>query len=143
MTAQFIAAEPAVPTEDEFLTLVRNNRMAEAVQALREAKARDPKVRLFTAPAMRTVCAFLRRDHGLPAQIAGFEMLLAEYPALGETHSRLAAAYADSGQPQKAVEHYQKSLDLLEADTTLPESAKAPARESMKQQIARLRPQSQ
>ena len=139
VVARFIEASAPVATEDEFLTLIRRNQMDEAARVLSEVKQRDPNHRIATLDSMRTVCVFLRRDHGLPAAIAGYKMMLEVFPASGGAHSEIANLYAAAGDRPMALEHYQRSLDLLEKDTTIEESAKAPVREMIKQQMERLR----
>jgi hypothetical protein len=76
----FRPADPPVPTEREFLLLIRENRIAQAKRAWLASDCSGRLCNLSSESALTTTLLFLRRDEGAGAALPGFQLLTEMYP---------------------------------------------------------------
>lgn len=91
LTIEKRAGLPPTPTGAEFLRLIRDNDVAEARRAWREATAARPGHRLVNEGAMTTTLLFLRRDEGAAGALEGFRLLADMFPGSERAREHLAA----------------------------------------------------
>lgn len=119
LTTEHRAARPAVPTEEEFLTMVRYQGIEQAIAVYREVTARDPGARMFSIDGLRTASFFLGMDRGAAQSRAGMLLLAEAYPDSAKAQQHLGDLYARAQEKEEARRSYEAALAKLPGDTSL------------------------
>ena len=106
-----MTAKARVPSED--LEAGRVDEALAAYRKLKEANASDPAVaeQRFNGVGYRLL---MQKDY--PKAIAIFQLNTELYPASANTYDSLAEAYMGSGDKEKAIALYRKSMQVIDAD---------------------------
>jgi tetratricopeptide (TPR) repeat protein len=104
------------PTEEQFMAIIRERGVEEAVEVFETFRAEDPDLVLF----QENVCNFagyglLQRGQAREA-VAVFKMNAETYPASANTWDSLAEACLAAGDTEHATECYRKVLEALPDD---------------------------
>ncbi|HXI04511.1 MAG TPA: alpha/beta fold hydrolase [Candidatus Saccharimonadales bacterium] len=99
-------------SEGEFMRLLNTSGVAEAVKYFEEGRRKDPKWEPLTEERMnRLGYRYLLTDRTDTA-IELFELNVAAHPDSWNAHDSLGEAYAKSGDRERAIASYRKSLEL-------------------------------
>lgn len=139
MTVRHLPARPAVPTEGELLSLVRDGRTAEAAAAWAEARGGDSAYRGVSYQGLSTVAMFLNRDRGPRAALEAYRLLLDAYPGVPRTHYMIADAHERLGDRDAAVRAFEQSLAALATAPSLSEAERARWDRDIRGRIERLK----
>ena len=106
-----MTAKARVPSED--LEAGRVDEAIAAYRKLKEANPADPAVaeQRFNGVGYRLL---VQKDY--PKAIAIFQLNTELYPASANTYDSLAEAYMASGDKEKAIALYRKSMQVIDAD---------------------------
>ena len=128
-----------VPTQEEFMSLVRNHPDVAAVTRLYErVKQQDPAYRIFPPGAVPTMAQLARRRPAADS-IALLKLAVEAYPSLPAAHSAIADAYARDGPKEPAIRHLEEALEWLEKDTTLTPQQKAQNQANWRRRLEQLK----
>jgi hypothetical protein len=116
MDIAFRAGEDPVPTESEFLRLIREGEADTARRAWERGDAPLADEGSFTTTLM-----FLRRDAGPNASLEGFRLLADMYPRSWRARERLGSTLRLAGDGAAALAAYRAALRLLEEAEPAPE----------------------
>lgn len=119
LTLERVAARPAVPTEAEFLTLVRYQGIEPGIAVYREVRAREPAARLFGIENLRVVAMFLARERGVPQATSAINLILEAYPDSARAQKAAGDWYARGNAAAQARQFYQQALERLPGDGSL------------------------
>ena len=109
-----------------------------AVKMFRDARARDPQVKLFPEAALNLLGYQHLQGGRVKEAIELFTLNTEAYPTSANTFDSLGDAYLADGQNELALKASQKALDLLGVDPA-PDAFKAAIRTSAEQKIAKLK----
>lgn len=102
----------APPTQDEFVDLLLDEKIEEAVAVFNRVKTEYPHWIFFKESAINWAgYVFLRRQKPEMA-IRVFQMNVEAYPDSFNVYDSLAEACLKAGQRDKAIAHYKKSLEI-------------------------------
>lgn len=133
------AAAPATPVEEFWTTLTGAAGPAKARVLFDKAREANPKIVLFPeAEANAYGYQLLQEGRAEDAAIV-FKMNVDAYPQSPNTYDSLADAYLAAGKRDEALKLAEKTLAMLEKDTTTPEDFKAQIKESAERKIAELK----
>lgn len=114
-------ALPAVPTQEEFLLLVRHGNIAEARRAWEAASTTERYRSIVSEEALTTTLFFLRRDRGAEAVIGAFQLLADLFPESWRALEHLGMTYQQAGNAAQARKVFSEALRLLRAAEMRPE----------------------
>lgn len=120
MTITFRPGEPALPTENEFLRMIRDG----AHENARAAWARTAEP-LAEEGTLTTTLLFLRRDAGPRGAIEGFRLLADMYPASWRAREHVATTLRLAGDNEGARRTYEEALRLLSSAAPPPADIEA------------------
>ena len=116
-----MTAKARVPSED-----LEAGRVDEALAAYRKLKEANPSDPAVAEQRFNNVGYRLIAQKDYPKAIAILQLNTELYPASANTYDSLAEAYMASGDKEKAIAFYRKSLGVIDADTkTTPEQKTA------------------
>ena len=102
-------------------------------------KAKGSKVLLFPEGEMNLFGYELIQQGRAKDAIVVFEMNVAQYPASANTYDSLSDAFLEDGNKVEALKYAEKTLKVLETDTTTPDAFKQLVRESAERKVKELR----
>jgi pimeloyl-ACP methyl ester carboxylesterase len=109
-------------------------------RAMYEAeKAKGSKVMLFPEGEMNLFGYELIQQGRAKDAIVVFEMNVAQYPASANTYDSLSDAYLEDGNKAEALKYAEKTLKVLETDTSTPDAFKQLVRESAERKVKELK----
>ena len=120
MTLERRPAEPAAPTQEEFLLLVRQHQIEEARRVWEHSRGTGPHMSLASEEGLTTTLLFLRRDHGAQESIEAFRLLVDMFPKSWQAREHLAVTWQRAGEDALARESYREVLRLLRAADITP-----------------------
>ena len=132
-------AKPAVPTADEFLTLIVNNQLAEAKRIYFEVKAREPERRLFSEERINYLLRQLGQERGFNSLMIVFELVADAFPNSMMSRNSYGNALMQAGDTAGALREFEAALELLSKDTTLSPEQRAAQEKAWREKITRLR----
>lgn len=114
-----MAGRDVPPSEEQFMAILEERGVEEAVEIFERFRAEDPDLVLFR----EYVCnfagyGFLQRGQASGA-VSVFKMNAETYPASANTWDSLAEAYLAAGDTERAAECYGKALEVLPDDPQL------------------------
>jgi dienelactone hydrolase len=134
------SAAAAAPTRVEqfWKVLARADGEAEARRIIVETRTQDPKYVLFPEGELNLFgYEVLQSDPQHAVWL--FKLNVEAYPKSANPHDSLADAYLAAGKRQEALEHAEKALQLLPADTSITDEFRARVKESAEQKVRELR----
>lgn len=137
--APAVKNHPKVAEEVHVLDAIdRPGGAATIARKLKDARARDPKARLFPEDLVN----FMGYEHlqagDAKAAIAIMQLNVQAYPASANVYDSLADAYLAGGQKDLARTNAEKALELLPSDTSADEARRAAIRESAEGKLKQL-----
>jgi dienelactone hydrolase len=111
---------------------------ATVARQLKEARARDPKARLFPEDLVNFIGYEHLQAGDVKSAIAIMQLNVQAYPASANVYDSLADAYLAGGQKDLARQHAEKALALLPSDTTADEARRAAIKESAEGKLKQL-----
>ena len=112
-----MTAKARVPSED-----LEAGRVDEALAAYRKLKEANPSDPAVAEQRLNEAGYRLIRVKEFPKAIAILQLNTELYPASANTYDSLAEAYMTSGDKEKAIAFYRKSMQVIDADRRRPRS---------------------
>lgn len=140
------ASEERVLTNRNFMWMMANGQSSQAIASFKKAAAKyraDSSFQPFYNAVIREDVlnqnAYWLLNNGRQQQaLDAFRLMVEMYPASANAHDGLADAYEALGNKADAINNAQKSLQLLEKDTTVNDQLKAAIRRSAGEKLRRL-----
>jgi tetratricopeptide (TPR) repeat protein len=104
------------PTEEQFMAIMRERGVEEAVEIFERFRAEDPELVLFRENMCNFAGYGLLQRGQVEDAVAVFKMNAEAYPASANTWDSLAEAYVAAGDTEHATECYRKVLEVLPDD---------------------------
>ena len=99
-------------SESTFLAILESKGIAAAMDALKEAKMRDPDIMLFRE-AMINLMGYQALQAGdIDGAMGLFRLNVEAFPQSWNVYDSLAEAYAEKGETDLAIANYERSLEL-------------------------------
>lgn len=141
-----ILKEPVL-TNRNFMWMMNNGQSAQALAAFRKAVVQyrnDPNFHPFYNGVIRedilnANAYWLLRNNKQAEGLEVFKLMVETYPASANAHDGLADAYEATGNKAEALRNAEKTLELLQKDTTSNEQFKARVRASAEEKVKRLK----
>jgi dienelactone hydrolase len=133
------SAGPATPVEEFWATLTGPGGPAKARVLFDKARQANSKVVLFPEAEANTYGYQLLQEGRNEDAIILFQMNADAYPKSPNTYDSLADAYLAAGKREEALRLAEKTLAMLEKDTTTPADFKAQIKESAERKITELK----
>jgi dienelactone hydrolase len=130
---------PATPVEEFWTVLTGAGGPAKARVLFDKARQSNPKMVLFPETEANAYGYQLLQEGRNDDAIIVFTMNVDAYPNSPNTYDSLADAYLAAGKKDDALRLAEKTLAMLEKDTTTPEDFKAQIKESAERKIAELK----
>ncbi len=106
-----------VRRQAEFLELARAGRVDEAIELFREARQRYPDALLLPENGLNRLGYEFLQERGQPRlALQIFQLNVEMHPEAWNPWDSLAEAYAVLGDKEKAIDYYEKSLELNPAN---------------------------
>ncbi len=98
--------------ETDFFTLIKAEGVEMATDYYITFKAKNPEAKIFSEAGLKALgySYFGNKDYDIAIKL--FEMNVAEYPDSWNVYNSLGEAYLTSGNNEKAIENYKKSVEL-------------------------------
>lgn len=112
---------------------------ARAAEMLAAARKRDPKATLFPEGIVNVIGYEHMQDGDKKGAIEIFKLNITAYPNSPNAYDSLSDAYVADGQTALAIENAEKTLKLLESDTTDTEDRRKLIRESAEGKLKQLK----
>lgn len=132
---QMVDAAADVPTDDEFLLMIRNGRFAEAREVFEQVKQKMPNHQLCSENSLRTFAIFYRRDHGSEASVEVFRLWTDMFPTSWRAENYLGETLYHAGQPGAAADAYRRATELVRLDNSLDDEQKKNIIQQLKKRI--------
>jgi len=132
---QKVDAAADVPTEDEFLLMIRNGRIAEAREIFEQVKLKVPHYKLCSENSLRSFAIFYRRDHGSEASVELFRLWTDMFPTSWRAENYLGETLYHAGQPGAAADAYGRAIELVRLDNSLDDEQKKSIIQQLKKRI--------
>lgn len=141
-----ILREPVL-TNRNFMWMMNTGQSAKALAAFRKAVVQyrnDPNFHPFYNGVIRedilnANAYWLLRNNKQAEGLEAFKLMVETYPASANAHDGLADAYEATGNKAEALRNAEKTLELLQKDTTINEQFKARVRASAEEKVKRLK----
>lgn len=114
MTIRQLPAQPAFPTEEEFLLLIRQDAVQEARDAYRRFQNIAPSGEIVREESLITTLFFLRRDLGAAASVEAFQLLTEVFPNSWRSREHLAVTLQQAELRDRARAAYEETARLLQ-----------------------------
>ena len=138
-----VAARPAVPTEGEFLAILRYHGVDSALAVYRAVTAREPGYRLFTPLGLINTATFFFRDlgpaRGIPATTKAYQLALEVHPRSARVREALGRWYLMGSDTAAALRHLDSALALAPNDPWLLAAERAELAGYVRGRIAEIR----
>jgi uncharacterized protein len=105
-------AQTQIPTEKEFINLIRTKGVAKAVDLFRLVRKQNPKVSIFERKALNNLGWELASAGELETAIEVFKLNIEAYPNHFDPYDSFAEALMMQGNYDFALENYRQSLRL-------------------------------
>jgi putative CocE/NonD family hydrolase len=105
-------AQQSVPTEEEFIEIIRTQGVEVAAERFRALRAADPGSQIFVATALNGLGYEYLRAGDSETAVAIFALNTEAYPDSGNQHDSLGEALMISGDIEAAIASYQRSVEL-------------------------------
>ena len=141
-----ILREPVL-TNRNFMWMMNTGQSAKALAAFRKAVVQyrnDPNFHPFYNGVIRedilnANAYWLLRNNNQAEGLEAFKLMVETYPASANAHDGLADGYEATGNKGEALRNAEKTMELLQKDTTMNEQFKARVRASAEEKIKRLK----
>jgi putative CocE/NonD family hydrolase len=110
--ARAASAQEAIPTEDEFIEVIRAQGVAEAVGVFQSVRGREPDAVVFSEGAMNRLGYEYVNEGRVEEAIEIFKLNVMAYPDASNTYDSLGEAYMMHGDIEQAIANYKKSVEL-------------------------------
>jgi dienelactone hydrolase len=131
---------PAPTRVEEFWTaLSEPGGVPRARQMYDDSRGKTPKVVLFPQGEMNLFGYQLLQEGRVSDAIAVFTMNAEEYPASANVYDSLSDGHLAAGNKAEALRLAEKTLQVLETDTSAPDQFKTAIRESAEKKLRELR----
>ena len=108
-----LEAQPRLHTDEAaFVALLREQGVAAATRAWREAIAEDPRARLFRESTLNGIGYEFLEQHRAQDALAAFELNAAAYPGSADVHDSLGEARRRAGDTSGAIASYERALAM-------------------------------
>ncbi len=105
-------AQQSVPTENDFIQIIRTEGVARATEVLENILRADPDAVVFSESVMnRLGYEYLNRGRVEDA-IEIFKLNVTAYPGAFNTYDSLGESYMKHGDTELAIQNYRKSMEL-------------------------------
>jgi len=138
ITFNSFARQELPPTSEQFVGIVRQGKITEAVEIYEKFKKTAPNRIIFREATFNALGYQFIQTGRTEAAIEIFKMNADAYPRSANTWDSLAEACMANGDNEFAIKYYRKALETLESDTTTTEDLKELIRNGARQNIERL-----
>jgi tetratricopeptide (TPR) repeat protein len=133
VTFAHMAGREVPPTREQFMAILQERGVEEAVAIFEKFRAEDPELQLFEEYACNyTGYTYLQRGQA-EAAVAVFKMNTEAYPSSANTWDSLAEAYVAVGDEEQAAACYRMVLEVLPNDTRLSDDVRGVLRSNAQQ----------
>ncbi len=105
-------ALPAPPMPDQFVELIRSDGVSTATRIFRETRALNPDYVMFQPGQLIQLSATYEAQGGIETAIGILELATMGAPERYNAYDRLATLYAASGKLERAVQTYERFMEL-------------------------------
>ena len=105
-------AQQTVPSEDDFIRMVRNEGVARATEVLENLRRADPDAVIFSESVMNRLGYEYLNLGRVADAIEIFKLNVMAYPDAFNTYDSLGEAYMIHGDRELAIQNYRKSVEL-------------------------------
>ena len=133
------AASPH-PMLEAWTALTGPDGVSRASRLLEETRRRDPGAVFLPELAIRMLAYEHQQSGDAGTELEVLRFGVEAYPGSPMMYDRLASLELEADQPEKALEHTRKALQLLDLDTTLGAERKQLIRNRAQQRLKRLQP---
>jgi len=104
--------QDAIPTEEEFFKIVRNQGVSRAVDIFNSVRETHPDKKIFRELALNRIGYEFLFAEKVEEAIEIFKMNVVAYPDAYNTYDSLGEAYMTYGNKELAIKNYNKSVEL-------------------------------
>ena len=123
LAVRTIPARPPVPTEGEFLAILRYQGIDSAIAVHRAVSEREPGYQLFSPLGLINTAAFFFRDlgpaRGIPATTAAYQLALSAHPRSARVREALGRWFLLGNDTVTALRHLDSALAIAPSDPYL------------------------
>jgi hypothetical protein len=134
-----MAAKALPPTPDQFMAIIQERSVDEAVEIYRRFRAEDPEIVLFQELQFNILGYRFLQGGRIRDAIEVFKMNADTYPGSANCWDSLAEAYIANGDNQLALGCVEKVLEVLPDDTNANEQLKEQLRANAERYLEQLK----
>ena len=143
LVLRVIPARPPVPTEGEFLAILRYHGIDSALAVHQAVTAREPGYQLFTPLGLINTATFFFRDlgpaRGIPAATKAYQLAVQVHPRSARAREALGRWYLMGNDTVTALRHLDSALALAPTDPWLYPAERTELADFVRGRLAELR----